>query len=203
MANSPIFTMVLVPNIHDGFEGGDFSLNLDEDLHSQSNQGTHVNPKNPHTMRRIESLKHWVNCKVVPFQNNSWSQNESWQNVELTILTTTTLETSCFVERQIRIEFKSYKETMRRPDYIRLFHNVVKFAVILGKTIVDFGQTLIGKHYHLTSLRLSCITWRKSVRIKTRRKANKSADFPRWALAEKRVSNNNKMEIFNRSRETK
>ena len=57
MARSPIFTMVLVPNIHDG-EGGDFSLSLDEDLHSQINQGTHVNPKNPHTMRRIESLKH-------------------------------------------------------------------------------------------------------------------------------------------------
>ena len=140
MARSPIFTMVLVPNIHDG-EGGDFSLSLDEDLHSQINQGTHVNPKNPHTMRRIESLKHWVNCKVVPFQNNSWSQNESWQNVELTILTTTTtLETSCFVERQIRIEFKSYKETMRRPDYIRLFHNVVKFAVILGKQLLTLDK---------------------------------------------------------------
>ena len=54
MAKSPIFTMVLVPNIHDGFEGGD----LDEDLHSQSNQGTHVNPKNPHTISTIESLKH-------------------------------------------------------------------------------------------------------------------------------------------------
>ena len=73
---------------------------------------------------------------------------------------------------------------IKKRDAAGLFHNVVKFVVILAKTIVDCGQT--GKHYHLRSLRLSCITWRKSVRITTRlRKANNQLIFSPWICWEK------------------
>ena len=76
---------------------------------------------------------------------------------------------------------------IKKRDATGLFHNVVKFVVILAKTIVDCGQT--GKHYHLRSLRLSCITWRKSVRITTRiKESQQSADFLALNFAEKRVS---------------